>query len=81
MGGEWSTPRPGRFTSGKDTVPIVQEGGWTPGPGWTGAESLYPLPGYDLRTVKSVSSVDTVNLFLSVTNVIKKRHMGCGTVL
>jgi hypothetical protein len=27
MGG-WSAPRPGRFTPGKDPVPIVQEAGW-----------------------------------------------------
>ena len=33
------TPRP-LFTPGKDTVPIVQETGWAPGPVWTGAESL-----------------------------------------
>ena len=30
-----STPRP-HFTPGKDPVPIVQEGGWAPGPVWTG---------------------------------------------
>jgi len=36
------TPRPGRFTPGKDPVPIVQEGGWAPGPVWTGAENLAP---------------------------------------
>jgi hypothetical protein len=30
-GGGWSTPRPGRFTSEKDPVPIIQEAGWTPG--------------------------------------------------
>ena len=30
-GGGWSTPRPGRFTPGKDPVPIVQEAGWTQG--------------------------------------------------
>ena len=29
-----STPRP-HFTPGKDTVPIVQEAGWAPGPVWT----------------------------------------------
>ena len=28
------------FTPGKDPVPIVQEAGWTPGPVWTGVESL-----------------------------------------
>ena len=41
-GGWWSTPRPGRFTPGKDPVPIVQEVGWAPGPVWTGAENLAP---------------------------------------
>jgi hypothetical protein len=30
--GGWSAPRCGRFTSGKDPVPIVQEAGWAPGP-------------------------------------------------
>ena len=30
MGGGWSTPRPDRFTPGKDPVPIVQEVGWAP---------------------------------------------------
>ena len=39
MGG-WSTPRPGRFTAGKDPVPIVQEAGWDPGLVWTGAENF-----------------------------------------
>jgi len=34
-----STPRP-QFTPGKDSVPIVQETGWTPGPVWTGGKSL-----------------------------------------
>jgi len=29
-----STPRP-HFTPGKDTVPILQEAGWAPGPVWT----------------------------------------------
>jgi len=28
MGVGWSTPRPGRFTPGNDTLPIVQEAGW-----------------------------------------------------
>ena len=39
-GGGWSAPRPGRFSPGKDPVPIVQEAGWVPGPFWTGAENL-----------------------------------------
>ena len=40
--GEGSAPLPGRFTLGKDTVPIVQKAGWAPGPVWTGAENLAP---------------------------------------
>ena len=40
--GEWSTPRPGRFNSGKDKVPIVWGAGWVPGLVWTGAENLVP---------------------------------------
>jgi hypothetical protein len=35
------TPWP-LFTPGKDTVPIVQEAGWTLAPIWTGAENLVP---------------------------------------
>ena len=45
LGARWgglSTPRPGRFTPGKDPVPIVQEAGWAAGPVWTGAENLAP---------------------------------------
>jgi hypothetical protein len=30
--GGWTAPRPGRFTPGKDAVPIVQEAGWAPRP-------------------------------------------------
>jgi hypothetical protein len=40
--GGWSAPRSGRFTLGKDPVPIVQEAGWARGPGWTGAKNLAP---------------------------------------
>jgi hypothetical protein len=35
------TPQP-LHTLGKDTVPLVQEAGWAPGPVWTGAENLAP---------------------------------------
>jgi len=42
MVGGLSTPRPGRFTPGKDPVHMVQEAGWAPGPVWTGAENLAP---------------------------------------
>ena len=38
----WSTPRPGRFTPGKDPLSIVWETGWTPEPVWTDAENLAP---------------------------------------
>ena len=41
-GGGWSGPRPGRFTPGKEPIPIVQEAGWAPGPVWTGAEKPNP---------------------------------------
>jgi hypothetical protein len=41
-GSGWSAPRPGRFTPGKDPVPIVQEAWWVPGPVWMGAENLAP---------------------------------------
>ena len=40
MGGGELALRRGRFTPGKDPVPIVQEAGWAPGPVWTGAENL-----------------------------------------
>jgi hypothetical protein len=35
-------PRPGRFTPGKDPIPIVQEAGWALRPVWTGMEKLAP---------------------------------------
>jgi len=41
-GGEWSAARPGRFTLGKDPVPIVQEAGWAPGPVWIGGKISSP---------------------------------------
>ena len=51
----WSSPRPARFSAGKDPEPTVQEAGWAPGPVWTGAENI-PPPGFDLRTVQPVAS-------------------------
>jgi hypothetical protein len=38
--GGWSAPRLGRFTPGKDPVPIVQEAGGAPGVVWTCAKNL-----------------------------------------
>jgi len=49
-----STPWP-HFTPGKDTVPILQEAGWAPGPVWTGAENLVPI-GIWSRTIQPVVS-------------------------
>ena len=37
--------RPGRYTRGKDPVPIVYGAGWAPGPVWAGAENLAPPQG------------------------------------
>ena len=54
MGWVVNTTPPG-FTPGKDTVPIVEEAGWAPGPVWTGAENQPPPPGFDLRTVQPVA--------------------------
>jgi hypothetical protein len=51
-------PHPGRFTPGKEPVPIVQEAGCDPGPVWTGVENLAP-PRFDLRTVQPVASCYT----------------------
>jgi hypothetical protein len=40
-GGEWVTPRPSRFTPReRDSLPVVWEVGWAPGPVWTSAENL-----------------------------------------
>ena len=42
-GGDGSASRPGPlFTPGIDTVLIVQEAGWAPGPVLTGVENLAP---------------------------------------
>jgi hypothetical protein len=56
MGG-WSTSRPGRFTPRLRTGTHGIEGGWAPGPAWTGAENLAPPPpGFDPRTAQPVVS-------------------------
>jgi len=49
-----STPRP-HFTSGKDTVPILHEAGWAPGPVWTGGKSRPHRDSIPERTARSQS--------------------------
>jgi hypothetical protein len=51
-----ATPRP-RYPPPrqKGPLPIVQEAGWTPGPFWTGAESV-AVPGFDPGIVKPLAS-------------------------
>ena len=46
---------PAALPPGKDTVPVVQEVGWVPGPVWTDVENLAP-PGFNPRTVQTVAS-------------------------
>jgi hypothetical protein len=53
--GGWSAPRPGRFTPGKDPVPIVKEVGWAPGRAGR-MRKISPPPGFDPRTVQTVAS-------------------------
>jgi len=38
----WKTPHSGRFTPGKDPLPIVQEAGWTTRSVWTGGQRHAP---------------------------------------
>jgi hypothetical protein len=53
VGGQRHAPT--AFTPGKDTVPIVQEAGWAPGPVWTGAENLVPPPWFEPGTVQLIA--------------------------
>src|SRR5215510_10243366 len=54
-GGGWSAPRSGRFTPGKDPVPIVQEAGWAPGPVWTCAKNRAPTGIFFYLTLMLIS--------------------------
>jgi hypothetical protein len=47
-GGGWSSPRPGRFTPGNYSVPIVQEAGWAPGPVWTLLQQILKIYEYSV---------------------------------
>jgi hypothetical protein len=54
--GEWSTPRPGRFTSGKETQhPVYKKLGGAQGLSER-MQKFSPLPGFDPRTVQPVAS-------------------------
>ena len=54
--GRWSTPRPGRFTPGKDPGTHCT-GGWVgPRAGLDGCGKILPPPGFDPRTVQPVAS-------------------------
>ena len=39
-GGGWLAPRPGRFVPGNDSLHVLQEAGWAPGPVWASAENV-----------------------------------------
>ena len=66
----WVTPRPGRFSSGKAPVLILQEAGWGPEPVWMGEKNLTP-PELDPRTAHPVLSRYTDWAILA--------HSGTGT--
>ena len=59
--GVWSTPRCGRFTPGKDQVPVSQEAGWAPRSVWTDTNNLapHPPPVVNPRTAQPVASRPT----------------------
>jgi len=42
MGVSGKRHAPAALPRESDPVPTVQEAGWVPGPGWTGAEDLVP---------------------------------------
>jgi hypothetical protein len=46
------------FPRERDSVPIVQDAGWAPGPVWT-VRKISPPPEFDPRTVQPVASLYT----------------------
>ena len=52
-------PSLGRLTPQNCPIPILQEGGQTPAPVWTGAECLAPPTGFHPRTVLLLASRST----------------------
>jgi hypothetical protein len=59
------------FTPGKDTVPIVQEAGWTPGPVWTCAVYLTPAEIRPLYGPDRKESIDRLRAEENTTNISK----------
>jgi len=59
-GFQWSAARPGRFTPGKDPVPIVQETGWAPGPVCTGGKTRPHGDSIPDRPARSSITIPTV---------------------
>jgi len=55
----WSAVRSGRFISGKDPVPIVQERGWASGLLLDGTKNL-AAPGFDPWIVQPIAICYTV---------------------
>jgi hypothetical protein len=53
--GEWSTPRPGRFTPGKTRYPLCRRLGGPQRPCGR-VRKISPPPGFDPRTVRPVAS-------------------------
>ena len=53
-----STPRP-HFTPGKDPVPILQDGGWAPGPVWTYGKSRPQRDSIPDRPARSSVAIPT----------------------
>jgi len=73
---EWSKLGPGRFTPGKDHVPIVKEAGWVPGPVWTGAENLAPPHRNSIPGPFSITVIDTnlLNLHYFQIGLFREYH-------
>ena len=61
-----STPRP-HFTPKKDSVPILQEAGWAPGPVWTGRKSRPHRDSTPDRPARSQFAISTEILSQYVT--------------
>ena len=61
---------PAALFPGKDSVPIVQEAGWAPGPVWTGAENLAPT---------GIRSPDRPARSQSLYRLSYRAHIECNT--